>query len=153
MKALTAPTPAPNGRMTEESLALLEAQRGRLEERRRRESVASERAARISVSRSKSLERERNRNRTTASGNGMDKAGAEDQKLGLGESIEGLTPESVRLLREREKLVRWKAEREKGEFEKREREREEVVRRANEKEGLKKKKDGKRRGCLGLFGR
>lgn len=38
----------------------------------------------------------------------------ESMMLAEGESLTGLTPESVRLLREREKLVRWKAEHEKA---------------------------------------
>jgi hypothetical protein len=73
----------------------------------------------------------------------------ESMVLAKGESLTGLTPESVRLLREREKLVRWKAEREKAEFERKEREKERVAA-ANEKwdageKGEKKKKTG----CLG----
>jgi hypothetical protein len=81
-----------------------------------------------------------------------------DDQIGeLDTSIEGLTPESIRLLREREKLVRWRAEREKQLFEQREREREERVRAANEKEALrmgglekggKKGEKLKRRGCF-----
>jgi hypothetical protein len=52
----------------------------------------------------------------------------------------GTGSESVRLLREREKLLRWKAEREKLEFEKRERDKvRERVRRANEMEEERRK--------------
>ncbi|OCK92085.1 uncharacterized protein K441DRAFT_679278 [Cenococcum geophilum 1.58] len=70
--------------------------------------------------------------------------------LAKGENLTGLTPESVRLLREREKLVRWKAGREKAEFERKERERERVAA-ANEKwdAGEKEEKKKKKTGCLG----
>ncbi|KAF2658382.1 hypothetical protein K491DRAFT_690122 [Lophiostoma macrostomum CBS 122681] len=74
------------------------------------------------------------------------------------EALEGLTPESIRLLREREKLLRWKAARDKVEFERREREKiKERVRRANEMEEarsreLEEKKKGKRRGCCAFLG-
>lgn len=47
----------------------------------------------------------------------------------------GMGSENVRLMKEREKLLKWKAEREKMEFEKREREKvKERVKRANELE-------------------
>ena len=85
--------------------------------------------------------------------------GFEGEGLSLqSDSLAGLTPESIRLLREREKLLRWKAAREKIEFERREREKiKERVKRANEMEEarskeLEKQKAGKRRGCCGLFG-
>ncbi|KAF2017058.1 hypothetical protein BU24DRAFT_142693 [Aaosphaeria arxii CBS 175.79] len=73
---------------------------------------------------------------------------------------QAMTPESVRLLREREKLLRWKAEREKKEFERREREKiRERVRRANALELEKtielekqQKKEKRKRGCLGFLG-
>ncbi|KAH7122228.1 hypothetical protein B0J11DRAFT_333431 [Dendryphion nanum] len=73
---------------------------------------------------------------------------------------ESLTSDSLRLLREREKLVRWKAEREKIEFERREREKiRERVRLANQKEmqrsmeleQMQKEKREKNRGCCGIF--
>lgn len=74
------------------------------------------------------------------------------------EALEGLTPESIRLLREREKLLRWKAARDKVEFERREREKiRERIKRANEMEEarsreLEKQKKKERKGCCGFFG-
>ncbi|KAF2497970.1 hypothetical protein BU16DRAFT_525541 [Lophium mytilinum] len=92
----------------------------------------------------------------SAPGKGKRRLTLDDPIGDLDTSIEGLTPESIRLLREREKLVRWRAEREKQLFEQKEREREERVRAANEKEAMRmgdvekggNSKGEKRRGCL-----
>jgi hypothetical protein len=134
--------------MTPQSLAFLDAQQKKLEERRRRESVASERATRISLAEYDSRSRATSRTRSiynyhphiqdSQRSNGemmiskpppMDGTSAED----VDEST--MANESIRLLREREKLVRWKAEREQGDFEKKQRDKiRERVRRANEME-------------------
>ncbi|KAF2803472.1 uncharacterized protein BDZ99DRAFT_575972 [Mytilinidion resinicola] len=92
----------------------------------------------------------------SAPGKGRRRYTLDDPIGDLDTSIEGLTPESIRLLREREKLVRWRAEREKQLFEQKEREREERVRAANEKEAMRmvdlekegKGKGEKKRGCF-----
>lgn len=164
LAALTAPSPTPDGRTTPESAAFLQSHQRKLDEKVRRASVASERATRISQSQEN--RRSRSGSRVSQHSRGTDASKSyrisinEVMKGGNGVNsgrLEGLTPESVRLLREREKLLRWKAEREKVEFEKREREKiRERVKRANEMEEARSKDlakaQKKRRGCCGLFG-
>jgi hypothetical protein len=180
--------------MTPESMQFLEQQQRKLDEEIRRQSVASERSARMSLIQ----EGKKTGSRMSGSGSGFGSAhsyntypnpssnrgslaqspnqshrvsmtsaygpsscgpGSEGQNSSLpAEALQGLTPESVRLLREREKLVRWKAAREKVEFGRREREKiRERVRRANEMEEARRRelemeKKGKRRGCCAFFG-
>jgi hypothetical protein len=163
LAVLTAPAPVPDGRMTPQSLALFEAQQKQLEEKLRRASIASDRATR--ASQAHKLTRS-----TSASGISQHSDMSSRYKASLNghlttnngsgqESSNALTPESVRLLREREKLLRWKAEREKAEFQRREREKiKERVRRANEmeeardRELVEQKQKKRQRGCCGLFG-
>lgn len=75
---------------------------------------------------------------------------------------DGMNPEALRLLREKEKLVRWKAEQEKREFEQRTRlEEAEKLDRENDQammkqagrkeQPVKEKKKKKKRGCLSIF--
>jgi hypothetical protein len=140
--------------MTPQSVTLLQQQEKRLEEKLRRMSVASERARRMSLMQ----EGKRSRAGSRAS---QQTCGTEKSQGGLseildGKAMEGMSPESVRLLREREKLLRWKAEREKSQFEQKDRDRiRERVRRANEMEDEKSRhlaKAQKKRGCCGMFG-
>jgi hypothetical protein len=163
LAVLTAPAPVPDGRMTPQSLALFEAQQKQLEEKLRRASIASDRATR--TSQAHKLTRS-----TSASGISQQSDMSSRYKASLNghpttnngsgqESSNALTPESVRLLREREKLLRWKAEKEKAEFQRREREKiKERVRRANEmeeardRELVEQKQKKRQRGCCGLFG-
>ncbi|KAF2115598.1 hypothetical protein BDV96DRAFT_574167 [Lophiotrema nucula] len=159
LAALTAPAPSPSANMTPESLTLLESQQKIVDEKIRRQSVASERALRIS------LARERSQSRGSQAGSRISHGGAENTRVTATDNAPldekqyaGMAPESVRLLREREKLLRWKAEREKVEFEKRERDKiRERVKRANEMEEARsrslkeERKEG--RGCCGLFGK
>lgn len=135
-----------------------------MDEKIRRASVASERAARMSQIQERNWSRSASRaskHSIGTDGGKSDRVSVNGQQDSGGLEVEGLSPESVRLLREREKLLRWKAEREKIEFERREREKiRERVRRANEMEEArskelektqKKKKNKKSRGCCGLF--
>lgn len=69
----------------------------------------------------------------------------------LGEPLDGMTQGSIRLLREKEKLVRWKAAREKMSFEKRTAGVVQVADMGPEEEGVEKRK-AKRRGLLCCFG-
>ncbi|KAF2190776.1 hypothetical protein K469DRAFT_392485 [Zopfia rhizophila CBS 207.26] len=160
LAALTAPAPTPDARMTPESLAFLESQKKKLEEKIRRESVGSERAMRKLLVRERSRSRSRSRagSRTSLHSYATERSkgyNASISGVGTGnKDLEGLTPESIRLLREREKLLRWKAEREKQEFEKQEREKiRERVRRANEMEEARSKSmvKEKKRGCCGIL--
>lgn len=81
--------------------------------------------------------------------------GREKDPTELDFSIQGMTPESIRLLREKEKLVRWKAEREKVMFERKKREeaakskRRDVGRDAEKEMKGEGEGKGKQRGCLG----
>ncbi|KAF2258753.1 hypothetical protein CC78DRAFT_548897 [Lojkania enalia] len=162
LAALTARAPTPNGRMTPKSLALLQSQQQLLDDRIRRESVASERALRISMIREQRKLGAALQTKAGLSQQSLDIKGDHTRPIssgGDGNSNErevSLTPESIRLLREKEKLVRWKAERRKLEFERRERAKiRERVRRANEIEEAKSKSMDKtkaKRGCCGLFG-
>ncbi|KAF2741077.1 hypothetical protein EJ04DRAFT_548033 [Polyplosphaeria fusca] len=170
LAALTAPAPTPDANMTPQSLELLDSQQKLLEEKIRRHNLASEQALRAEYTRHRSRSRASSTGRSRRSGhsygsdmtqtydgnneNSVPLSGTKDAN---GFEIQGLTPDSVRLLREREKLLRWKAEREKLEFEKREREKiRQRVQRANELEEertrnlelLKKE----RRGCCGFLG-
>ncbi|KAF2005294.1 hypothetical protein P154DRAFT_518818 [Amniculicola lignicola CBS 123094] len=145
LAALTAPAPRPDGNMTAESIAFFDAQQKKLDEKRRRESVASERAMRISLIEQENRSRATSRTRSiyhyrppTASSNGVPTM--PEPSMTHSATIEDtdeatMANESIRLLREREKLVRWKAEREKVDFERKQRDKiRERVRRANEME-------------------
>ncbi|KAF2708422.1 hypothetical protein K504DRAFT_492071 [Pleomassaria siparia CBS 279.74] len=164
LAALTCPVPSPNGCMTPQSLSFLEAQQNELDDDMRSASAASDGVTRATLMQQQPRSRATSRvsqyscasdilrshpvnNHSTVYG---------EEGLG-GNASSGLTEESIRLLREKEKLLRWKAEREKMEFEQREREKiKEKVRRANELEEEKSKaleKDMKKTmGCCGLFG-
>ncbi|ORY18777.1 hypothetical protein BCR34DRAFT_553446 [Clohesyomyces aquaticus] len=156
LAALTAPAPPPEAHMTRESLALLEKQERQLSERLRRNSVASERARRVSKihdgNRSRAGSKASQGSCATEKSQGAQGAVLENES----KETDGMSPESVRLLREREKLLRWKADREKSDFEQRDRERiKERVRRANEMEDEKSKSMAKqkKRSCCGILGR
>ncbi|KAF2470590.1 uncharacterized protein BDR25DRAFT_368998 [Lindgomyces ingoldianus] len=161
LDALAAPTvPAPpEAHVTPESVPFLAVQERKLCENFKGETLTSERA--MSISRIQDSKRSLAGSRISQRSYATEQSrrynvSVVDVVEGGGKCVEGLTPENVRLLREREKLLRWKAEREKSDFEKKERERvREMVRRANEMEEEKSKtmaKEKKKRGCCGMLG-
>jgi hypothetical protein len=92
-----------HGIPTPEPLDLVQEQERRLADLRRRQVEAEERYT---------------HERTKINGNETEGTPSEAFS-NLGEGLAGLSPENLRLLRERQKLVRWRAEKEKAEFEQR----------------------------------
>jgi PAB1-binding protein PBP1 len=114
--ALTAPATAPNARMTRECLALLEAQQKELDNKIKRASLAYDQTSRQSWG-----------NRPVSTATCLSTGGSLEHKYSTGDKTEdgaaqnghreeGPSPESVRLIREKEKIVRWNAARENVEF-------------------------------------